>query len=83
MLIISPIPAASLTPADHALGLAGRNRFECRTCPYQMPLDRKYFERKTMELKQAEDMLGGAESWANVDRAASTYRNNFPSVWVG
>lgn len=65
MLIISSIPRAHCTPEE--LKYAGLNRFECRTCPYQMVLDRKYFERKTMKLKPAEDVLGGADSWKNVD----------------
>ncbi|KAI7160836.1 hypothetical protein KC343_g14665 [Hortaea werneckii] len=63
MLIISTIPH------DHDGTHGGKNRFECRTCPYQMILDRKYYERKNMDLKGAEDVLGGADSWKNVDQA--------------
>ncbi|KAH9843332.1 DNA-directed RNA polymerase III subunit RPC10 [Teratosphaeria destructans] len=48
------------TPSDPNIG---KNRFECRTCPYQMVLDKKYYERKNFELKGAEDVLGGADSW--------------------
>ncbi|RMY44404.1 hypothetical protein D0863_16222 [Hortaea werneckii] len=66
MLIISTIPH------DHDGTHGGKNRFECRTCPYQMILDRKYYERKNMDLKGAEDVLGGADSWKNVDQAEST-----------
>ena len=33
-----------------------------------MILDRRYYERKNMETKGAEDVLGGAESWKNVDK---------------
>ena len=33
-----------------------------------MILDRRYFERKNMETKGAEDVLGGADSWKNVDK---------------
>ncbi|RMZ19264.1 hypothetical protein D0859_16744 [Hortaea werneckii] len=65
MLIISTIPH------DHDGTHGGKNRFECRTCPYQMILDRKYYERKNMDLKGAEDVLGGADSWKNVDQAES------------
>ena len=76
MLIISTIPGAHCLTAATASD-AGKNRFECRTCPYQMILDRKYFERKGMELKAAEDVLGGADSWKNVDRTDSEY---FPAI---
>jgi hypothetical protein len=68
MLIITTLPTNHCTPSDAQAGHGGKNRFECRTCPYQMVLDRRYFERKTMKLKAVEDILGGADSWANVDR---------------
>jgi DNA-directed RNA polymerase III subunit RPC11 len=66
MLIITTVPAAHCTPQD--ADNQGKNRFECRTCPYQMVLDRRYYERKAMTLKPVEDILGGAESWKNVDK---------------
>ncbi|CZT17147.1 related to RNA polymerase III subunit C11 [Ramularia collo-cygni] len=66
MLIITTVPAAHCSPED--AGNQGKNRFECRTCPYQMVLDRRYYERKAMTLKPVEDILGGAESWKNVDK---------------
>ena len=65
MLIVTPIPISQCAPEDTKN--AGKNRFECRTCPYQMVLDQKYYERKTFEFKHSEDVLGGAESWKNVD----------------
>jgi DNA-directed RNA polymerase III subunit RPC11 len=69
MLIITTLPADHCPPSEQAQ--AGKNRFECRTCPYQMVLDRKYFERKNMELKAPEDVLGGADSYvvANLQRS--------------
>ncbi|KAK5122197.1 hypothetical protein LTR85_004107 [Meristemomyces frigidus] len=73
MLIISTVPRENCSPVDTADG--GKNRFECRTCPYQMVLDRKYFERKGMELKAAEDVLGGADSWKNVDKTDTRCKN--------
>ena len=33
-----------------------------------MILDRRYYERKNMETKGAQDVLGGADSWKNVDK---------------
>lgn len=68
MLIITTLPAQHCSPGAEAATHGGKNRFECRTCPYQMVLDRRYFERKNMKLKAVEDILGGQDSWANVDR---------------
>ncbi|KAK6407656.1 RNA polymerase III C11 subunit [Oleoguttula sp. CCFEE 5521] len=68
LLTISPLPSHELPPQSSHL--ANRSRFECRTCPYQMLLDRKYYERKTLpKLNPGEgDILGGAEAWKNVDQ---------------
>lgn len=33
-----------------------------------MILDKRYFERKMMKSKEVEDVLGGADSWKNVDK---------------
>ena len=78
MLIITPLPASHLAPGDTAQPHS--HRFECRTCPYQMVLDRRYYERKDMQLKAAEDVLGGTESWKNVDK---TDGKCFPPNAVG
>lgn len=48
--------------------LRGKNRFECRSCPYQYVLDRRYYERKAMKRKEVEDVLGGKDAWENVDQ---------------
>lgn len=70
MLIVSQIPSLHTAPEDSMH--IGKNRFECRTCPYQMVLDRRYYERKTMKLKDVGDILGGADSWKNVDQTEGT-----------
>jgi len=36
-----------------------------------MILDKRYFERKMMKQKEVEDVLGGADSWQNVDKTTS------------
>jgi hypothetical protein len=72
MLTISTLKHHELAPSDQVH--AGKNRFECRTCPYQMILDRRYYERKNMETKAAEDVLGGADSWKNVDKTEGTHK---------
>ena len=46
----------------------GRNRLECKSCPYQFLLDKRYFERKEMKRKEVEDVIGGKGSWDNVDQ---------------
>ncbi|KAG9639368.1 hypothetical protein KCU64_g13433, partial [Aureobasidium melanogenum] len=66
LLTITPIPADHLPLNEQHF--ANVNRFECRTCPYQMILEKRYFERKMMKSKEVEDVLGGADSWKNVDK---------------
>ena len=66
MLTVSKIPETHLRGDENAR--AGDHRFECRTCPYQLVLNRRYYERKYMEKKAVEDILGGQESWKNVDK---------------
>ncbi|KAF2194942.1 hypothetical protein K469DRAFT_698502 [Zopfia rhizophila CBS 207.26] len=64
VLTITKIPNDD--PADAEI--AGQNRFECRTCPYQFVINKRYFERKYVKGKQVEDILGGEGSWDNVDK---------------
>jgi len=64
MLTVSQV--TSEDPANE--DIVGTNRFECRTCPYQFILDKRYFERRMMKKKEAEDILGGEGSWDNVDK---------------
>lgn len=75
ILIVTTLPSTQCSPSDLAAGAGEKNRFECRTCPYQMLLDRRYFERKTFESKAIEDVLGGADSWANVDKTPSEFHH--------
>ncbi|CCG82658.1 DNA-directed RNA polymerase subunit [Taphrina deformans PYCC 5710] len=49
----------------------GLNRFECRTCPYQFPIEQHLYNRKTMKQKEVDDVLGGEGSWDNVDTTAA------------
>ena len=39
-----------------------------------MVLDRRWYERREFEFKRTEDVLGGAESWKNVDTTEGMYR---------
>lgn len=47
---------------------SGQNKLECRTCPYQFAIERRYYERKEMKRKEVEDVMGGKDAWANVDK---------------
>ncbi|KAJ5551272.1 DNA-directed RNA polymerase M/15kDa subunit [Penicillium sp. DV-2018c] len=49
----------------------GVNRFECRVCPYEAPLDREYYEKKEMKQKEVDDVFGGKEEFANADSVAT------------
>lgn len=71
LLTITPIPADHLPLNEQHF--ANVNRFECRTCPYQMILDKRYYERKMMKSKEVEDVLGGADSWKNVDKTEGIF----------
>lgn len=48
--------------------IGGQNKLECRTCPYQFAIERRYYERKEMKRKEVEDVMGGKDAWANVDK---------------
>ena len=56
----------------------GVNRFECRTCPYEAPLDREWFESTNLKQKEVDDIFGGAEEFANADSVAS----GFPACYI-
>ncbi|KAL2053539.1 hypothetical protein ABVK25_006191 [Lepraria finkii] len=76
MLLFCPCCSNSLTISRSSANTAdalgpyptGQNRLECRTCPYQFLIDKKYYERKEMKRKEVEDVLGGKEAWDNVDK---------------
>lgn len=70
MVTVSTIPHSDDPSDDH---LAGKNRFECRSCPYQYVLDKRYYERTMMKRKEVEDIMGGKGSWDNVDKTNGIY----------
>jgi DNA-directed RNA polymerase III subunit RPC11 len=59
-------------------GMSGGLRFECKTCPYEFPIvgDMEMFDRKEMERKQIDDVLGGKGAWDNVDQTAARCPTN-------
>ncbi|CAG8043273.1 unnamed protein product [Penicillium salamii] len=74
MLIFCPNCSNALTisKADASTRFPmGVNRFECRTCPYEAPLDREWFESTNLKQKEVDDIFGGAEEFANADSVAT------------
>lgn len=49
----------------------GVNRMECRSCPYEWPLEQKWFDKTDMKEKEVEQALGGKDEWKNADSMAS------------
>lgn len=49
----------------------GVNRFECRTCPYEWVLDKKWYDRTEVKEKEVEEVFGGKDEWKNADSVAS------------
>ena len=56
----------------------GQNRLECRSCPYEFLINQRYFERKEMKRKEVDDVLGGPDAWANVDKTDGTLYDSSP-----
>lgn len=73
-LLVCPVCSNSLivsrTPGDDE-NPEGQNRMECRTCPYQFLINGSIFERKKMQRKAVDDVMGGKDAWANTDRIES------------
>jgi hypothetical protein len=68
MLRVGKVP-----PGDPTVDIyVGQNRFECLTCPYQFIITKRYYERKYLKKKEAEDILGGEGAWDNVDKTEGT-----------
>ncbi|KAI5867641.1 hypothetical protein GGS23DRAFT_187098 [Durotheca rogersii] len=47
---------------------SGRNRLECRTCPYQHAIEEPLFSRQYFKRKEREDVLGGPGAWDNASK---------------
>ncbi|KAK9897918.1 putative Rpc11-DNA-directed RNA polymerase III subunit C11 [Cystobasidium minutum MCA 4210] len=48
-------------------------RFTCASCPYEYPMrGKQYVETNYLTRKQADDVLGGEDSWKNVDSIEAT-----------
>jgi DNA-directed RNA polymerase III subunit RPC11 len=47
----------------------GRNRLECRTCPYEHAIERTIYSRRNFARKEKEDVFGGPGAWDNAQKA--------------
>ena len=74
MLLFCPQCSNTLTVSRSPS--TGTNRLECRTCPYEFLLTRKYFERKPMKRKEVDDVMGGEGAWDNVDQTDAQCPND-------
>jgi len=48
----------------------GGNRLECRTCPYEHPIDKPIFSRKVFVHKEKEDVFGGNDQFKNATKTS-------------
>lgn len=55
---------------------AGRNRLECRTCPYQHLIEENMYSRRYFKRKEREDVFGGAGAWDNADKTPVQCNNS-------
>ncbi|KAL5353401.1 hypothetical protein V496_03956 [Pseudogymnoascus sp. VKM F-4515 (FW-2607)] len=70
VLTVSPVPPlAGNSDDDPSAAAVGQNRLECRTCPYQYLLTKRYFERKTFVRAEREDVFGGPGAWDDAQKA--------------
>ncbi|KAI0602789.1 hypothetical protein F4775DRAFT_588359 [Biscogniauxia sp. FL1348] len=47
---------------------SGRNRLECRTCPYQHAIEEPMYSRRYFKKKEREDVFGGSKAWENAQK---------------
>eukprot|EP01117_Protostelium_nocturnum_P001432 TRINITY_DN1172_c3_g2_i1.p1 TRINITY_DN1172_c3_g2~~TRINITY_DN1172_c3_g2_i1.p1 ORF type:complete len:109 (+),score=33.30 TRINITY_DN1172_c3_g2_i1:45-371(+) len=45
------------------------SRFFCPTCPYVFDIHKRISNKVLFERKKVDDVLGGEETWANLDQA--------------
>ena len=64
MLLFCPNCSNTLTIRR---GLDNANRWICQTCPYEYPIGRELVDRHKLPRKQIDDVMGGEDSWKNVD----------------
>lgn len=58
----------------------GNNKWSCNTCPYEFPIIRQMTTRQHLKRKEVDDVMGGEESWKNVDSTDGSYPLPPPKV---
>ncbi|ORX38360.1 hypothetical protein BD324DRAFT_351167 [Kockovaella imperatae] len=66
-MLFCPYCANNLTIGD-SNAEENRKAWICPTCPYQSIITQQISMRTHMKIKKVDDVLGGKESWANVDK---------------
>lgn len=66
MLLFCPLCSNILTVSAMD---TGRNRLECRTCPYEHPIDRTIYSRRNFVRQEREDVFGGPGAWDNAQKS--------------
>ena len=51
----------------------GANKWTCPTCPFEFPMDRQVTSQTHLTRKEVDDVMGGEESWKNVDSTEGAY----------
>ena len=59
---------ANLLLVGAADGVAGTGRLFCQACPYEYTLKGRLEQEAPLARKEVDDVLGGDEAWASVDR---------------
>lgn len=59
----------------------GNNKWSCHTCPYEFPIVRQMTTRLHLKRKEVDDVMGGEESWKNVDSTDGKPSRFFPCLW--
>lgn len=49
----------------------GKNRLECRTCPYEYAINDPLYSRREFTRKEKEDVFGGPGAWDNAQKTSA------------
>ncbi|KAI0008309.1 hypothetical protein F4779DRAFT_618743 [Xylariaceae sp. FL0662B] len=74
MLLFCPLCSNILTVSPSPE--TGRNRLECRTCPYQHAIEEPMYSRRYFKKKEREDVFGGPGAWDNADKTQVQCNNS-------
>lgn len=75
LLIVTRVTSSTEHEQDR-----GKNRLECRTCPFQFVIDKRYYDRMTLKPKEVEDIVGGKDSFEHVDKTEGNHITSLSSL---